>query len=81
MSLLSGQQPKPQTFLPIFTVKCMNLYSADISIKRTSGHRNGADLLPKTCIELTLKDILQWIFVILLEDRAVLNLRFYVVAG
>ena len=52
----------------------MNLYSADTSIKRTSGHRNGADLSPKTCIELTLQEILQWIFVILLEERAVLNI-------
>ena len=38
------------------------------------GHRNEADLSPKTCIERTVQEILQWIFVILLEDCAVLKL-------
>ena len=76
---------KPQTFLPIFTVKCMNLYSADTDLSLLSGRRDTEMgqicSVPKTCIERALKEILQWIFVILLEDRAVLSLRFYVVPG
>ena len=59
----------------------MNLYSADTNlvprnrdpgneVERTPllsgrGHRNGADLSPKTCTEWTLQEILELIFVIL----------------
>ena len=38
------------------------------------GHRIGADLSPKTCIERTLQKIIHWIFVILYKDCAVLTL-------
>ena len=49
----------------------IKLYSANTSIKRTRTPKWSTDLSSKTCIKRTLQDILQWIFVMLLEESAV----------
>ena len=46
--VLCGHLPHYQTFLPVFTVKLTCIQRTPLS---GCGHRNGADLSPKTCIE------------------------------